>query len=106
MTDFDPDRFEEKYEHYFTELQQAYRQAFEAMSERHDSDLIHAIDQRILAESEPFFEGDGEFRIELPEDATDRLPDVDADRLDTVLEEYTDELATQLRSVFGFEENR
>jgi len=103
MTDFDPDRFTDKYEHYFTELQQAYRQSFEAMSERHDSDLIHGIDQRILAESEPFYEGDGEFRIELPEDATSRLSDVEADRLETVLAEYTDELATQLRSVFDFE---
>ncbi|CCQ32899.1 hypothetical protein HLRTI_002488 [Halorhabdus tiamatea SARL4B] len=106
MTDFDPDRFTDKYEHYFTELQQAYRQAFEAMSERHDSDLIHGIDQRILAESEPFYEEDGRFRIELPEDATDRLPDVDADRLETVLGEYTDELATQLQAVFDVEDNR
>lgn len=104
MTDFDPDRFTDKYEHYFTELQQAYRQAFEAMSERHDSDLIHGIDQRILAESEPFFEGDSEFRIELPDDPAARLPDVDPDRLETVLEEYTDELAAQLRSVFDFAE--
>ena len=106
MTDFDPDRFTDKYEHYFTELQQAYRRAFEAMSERHDSDLIHGIDQRILAESEPFYEGDGEFRIDLPDDASDRLPDVDDDRLETVLGEYTGELETQLRSVFDFEEAR
>ena len=124
MTDFDPDLFTDKYEHYFTELQQAYRQAFEAMSERHDSDLIHGIDQRILAESEPFYEGsaeqrsaddssgpgpreyDGEFRIALPDDATGRLPNVDDDRLETVLDEYTDELAAQLRSVFDFEGNR
>ncbi|QGN07330.1 hypothetical protein Hrd1104_08440 [Halorhabdus sp. CBA1104] len=103
MTAFDPDRFEEKYEHYFMELQQAYRQAFEAMSERHDSELIHAIDQQILAESEPFYVGDGEFRIELPADAADRLPDQDRDRIESALEEYTSTLNTQLQAVFEFD---
>ncbi|WP_181684931.1 DUF5783 family protein [Halorhabdus salina] len=100
MTAFDPDRFEDKYEHYFTELQQAYKQAFEVMSGRHDSELIHAIDQQILAESEPFYAGDGEFRIELPDDAADRLVDQDRDRLESVLVAYKSELDTQLQSVF------
>jgi alkanesulfonate monooxygenase SsuD/methylene tetrahydromethanopterin reductase-like flavin-dependent oxidoreductase (luciferase family) len=103
MTAFDPDRFEDKYEHYFTELQQAYRQAFEVMSERHDSELIHAIDQQILAESEPFYAGDGEFRIELPDAAADRLADWGQDRIESVLAEYKSELETQLQTVFEFE---
>ncbi|WP_136687566.1 DUF5783 family protein [Halorhabdus amylolytica] len=118
MSDFDPDRFEDKYEHYFTELQQAYRQAFEAVSERHDSDLVHAIDQRILSESEPFYEGGseqrsadessgqgprehhGEFRIKVPDDAVERLPDRDPERVERVLEDYRSEIAAQLRDVF------
>jgi len=102
MTDHEDlaETFEDKYEHHFTELQRAYRQAFEAMADRHDSELVHAIDQRVLAESEPFYE-DGSFRVELPPDPADRLPGVDPDRLDTVLERYVEELETQLRAVFG-----
>ena len=73
MTDFDPERFEDKYANYFPELQKAYKQAFETMNDTYDSELIHAIDQQILNESEPFYDGDGEFRIELPEDPVDRL---------------------------------
>jgi len=103
MTDFDPERFEDKYEHYFTELQQAYKSAFDVMSEQYDSGLIHAIDQYTLAESEPFYEGDGEFRIELPADAIERVApetELDATELEDVYAEYTDELERQLRQVF------
>lgn len=121
MSTFDPDRFEDKYEHYFTELQQAYRRAFEVMSDRHDSDLVHAIDQRILAESEPFYEGnpesqatddpggtnsrepDGRFRIALPDEPAGRLPDRDPDRVQRVLDEYTSEIERQLVNVFDLE---
>ncbi|MFB6202814.1 MAG: DUF5783 family protein [Halorhabdus sp.] len=104
MSEFNPDRFEDKYEHYFTELQQAYGAAFEAMSERYDSDLIHEIDQLVLRESEPLYEGD-EFRIAVPADATERLPDRDSDHVETVLTEYRTEIATQLRAVFGLGES-
>jgi len=114
MSDFDPDRFEDKYEHYFTELQRAYSRAFETMSERYDSGLIHEIDQVILSESEPFYEGstadesggqgpqehDGAFRIALPADAASRLEDRDREHVEAVLEDYREELATQLRDVF------
>ena len=100
MSEFDPDRFEDKYEHYFTELQQAYRQAFDVMSERYDSGLVHAIDQGILSESEPFYEGDGEFRIEVPSDAAERLPDRDRERVEEALGAYCQEIAAQLRDVF------
>ena len=104
MSDFDPDKFEDKYEHYFPELQQAYRQAFDVMNDRYDSELVHGIDQGILAESEPFYEGDGEFRIELPEDPVDRLSGlvVDREKAETVLDSYVEELENQLRDVFGF----
>ena len=104
MAEFDPEKFEDKYEHYFTELQQAYKQAFDVMTERYGSDEIHAVDQLILAESEPFYEGEG-FRIELPEDAHDRLDGVDvtvAD-LDSLLSDYTDEIDRQLRGVFDLD---
>ena len=47
MVDFDPEKFEDKYEHYFAELQRAYKQAFEVMNDRYDSELIHAIDQQV-----------------------------------------------------------
>lgn len=105
MTDHDElaATFEDKYEHHFTELQRAYRQAFEAMSDPHDSELVHAIDQQILAESEPFYEGDGEFRVEIPENPGDRLAGVVVDEatFETVLERYVEELEAQLRAVFG-----
>jgi hypothetical protein len=103
MTEFDPAKFEDKYEHYFPELQRAYRQAFETMNERYDSDLVHAIDQQVLAESEPFYEGDGEFRIELPDEPADRLSGVlvDAEKLETVLDRYVEEIEAELQSVFG-----
>jgi len=106
MTDFDPEQFENKYANYFTELQRAYKQAFETMNDRYDSELIHGIDQQILNESEPFYEGDGQFRIELPENPTDRLTAVvvDDEKLEPVLDRYVDELEAQLRSVFEFDD--
>jgi hypothetical protein len=107
MTDFDPEQFEDKYANYFTELQQAYKQAFETMNDRFDSELIHGIDQFILNESEPFYEGDGQFRIELPENPYERLEGVlvDEEKFEQVLERYVDEIETELRAVFGLEEN-
>ena len=104
MADFDPERFEDKYANYFPELQRAYKQAFETMNDRYDSELVHAIDQYVLAESEPFYEGDGEFRIDLPADPAGRLQGVlvDDEKLDAVLDVYTDEIESELRAVFGF----
>ena len=106
MTEFDPDAFEDKYANYFTELQRAYKQAFEQMNDRYDSELIHAIDQQVLNESEPFYEGDGEFRIELPAEPLDRLSGVIAadEKVEGILERYVEELERQHRRVFGFEE--
>ena len=102
MTEFDPEKFEDKYVHYFPELQRAYKNAFEAMSERYDSELIHAIDQQILNESEPFYD-DGQFRIELPDNPADRVTAIVVvdEKLSTVLDAYVDELCKQLRGVFG-----
>jgi hypothetical protein len=106
MTDFDPEKFEDKYEHYFPELQRAYRQAFETMNDAYNSDLIHAIDQQVLAESEPFYQDDGGFRVELPAEPIERLSGVivDEERAQTVLDRYVEELEAELRSVFGLSE--
>ena len=106
MADFDPEKFEDKYANYFAELQRAYKNAFERMNERYDSELIHAIDQQVLNESEPFYEGDGEFRIDLPEDPGDRVTAivVDDEKLSETLDIYVEELEAELRSVFGFDE--
>ncbi len=103
MSDFDPEKFEDKYQHYFPELQRAYKQAFETMNDAFDSELIHAIDQQVLAESEPFYEGDGEFRIEMPDEPANKLQGVivDEEKLDTILDRYLEELETELQDVFG-----
>jgi hypothetical protein len=105
MPEFDPEQFEEKYVHYLTELQRAYRNAFEYMNDRYDSELVHAIDQNVLNESEPFYEGEGTFRIELPEDPHGRLGGVliEEEKLDGVLAEYVDRLEHEIRDVFGLD---
>jgi len=107
MTDFDPEKFEDKYANYFPELQKAYKNVFERMNDAYDSELIHAIDQQVLNESEPFYEGDGEFRVELPENPTERLTAiiVDDEKLETVLEEYVAEIERELQRTFGFEQS-
>lgn len=105
MTDFDPETFEEeKYREHFTELQRAYKNAFETMTTDHGSDLIHALDQQVLNESEPHFV-DGRFEVELPEDPTERVSAVSADEavLSDTLEEYTDQIAEELHRLFGVE---
>jgi hypothetical protein len=106
MTEFDPERFEDKYAEYFPELQTAYREAFEAMNDRYDSELVHAIDQQVLNESEPFYEGDGRFRVELPDEPTDRVTAivVDEEKLEQVLDVYVSTIEAELRAVFGFED--
>jgi uncharacterized protein YeaO (DUF488 family) len=105
MADFDPEKFEDKYANYFNELQKAYKNAFERMNDRYDSELVHAIDQQVLNESEPFYERDGEFRVELPENPADRVQGVlDEEKLDELLDIYVEEIETELRRVFGFEE--
>ncbi|WP_435177461.1 DUF5783 family protein [Halorussus sp. AFM4] len=105
MSDFDPEKFEDKYVHYFNELQRAYKNAFNRLNERYDSELIHTIDQQILNESEPFYEGDGEFRVELPDDPVDRIQGVVVadEKVAEMLDVYVDEIETELRRVFGFE---
>ncbi len=47
MTTFDPEKFEEKYTHYFDELQEAYKNAFQYMHDRHDSAVLRSIDRHV-----------------------------------------------------------
>ncbi|MFB6167261.1 MAG: DUF5783 family protein [Haloferacaceae archaeon] len=104
MAEFDPEAFEDKYANYFSELQRAYKNAFERMSETHDSDIVHAVDQQVLNESEPFYD-DGAFRVELPDDPADRVTAiaVDDDRLAEVLDDYVATIEDELYAVFGVE---
>ena len=106
MTDFDPEQFEDKYANYFPQLQKAYQQAFEVMHDRYDSELVHAIDQQVLNESEPFYDDDQGFYVELPENPADRLTAVivDEEKLSVVLEEYIDRLEDELHDIFGVEQ--
>ena len=99
---FDPEKFEEKYVHYFQELQRAYKNAFNRMNERYDSELIHGIDQMVLNESEPMYEN-GEFHVELPENPRERLQGVlvDDDTFEETLETYVEEIESELYRTLG-----
>ena len=103
MTDFDPEKFEDKYANYFPELQQAYKNAFNRVNEEYDSTLVHGIDQQVLNESEPFYDEEEGFWIELPENPYERLTGVpvDRERFEAVLEAHVDEIETELERVFG-----
>ena len=100
--EFDPEKFEEKYVHYFQELQRAYKNAFNRMNERYDSELIHGIDQMVLNESEPMYEN-GEFHVELPENPRERLQGVlvDDDTFEETLETYVEEIESELYRTLG-----
>ena len=101
--EFDPEKFEDKYANYFNELQRAYKNAFNQMNDRYDSELIHGIDQAVLNESEPFYE-DGEFRVELPENPRERIRGVvpvDNETFEETLDEYVDRIETELYRTLG-----
>ena len=102
--DFDPEKFEDKYVHYFQELQRAYKNAFNHMNDRHDSELIHGIDQMILNESEPFYE-DGEFHVELPDNPRERLQGVlvDDETFEETLTEYVEQIESELHRTLRVE---
>ena len=109
MTAFDPEKFEDKYVHYFDELQEAYRNAYQSMHGRYDSDLLKAIDRQVLDESEPFYEGDGEFRVALPDNPRDRVQNLSADNetFEATLQEFVERIEFELARTFGFDaENR
>ena len=105
MTEFDPEKFEEKYVHYFEELEAAYSNAYQQLHGRVDSEVLRAIDRQVLNESEPVYEGNGQFRVTLPDDVEERrqtLPG-DEETVEAVLTEFVDRVENELRQVFGFE---
>jgi len=106
MTEFDPEKFDEKYVYYFDELETAYSNAYEQLHGQRDSEILRAIDREILSESEPIYEGDGEFRIALPDDVGERVQSLsnDEERFTAVLEEFTDRIEQELRRLFEFDE--
>lgn len=105
MVEFDPEKFEDKYEHYFPQLQRAYKNAFNTMNDAYDSKLIHGIDQQVLNESEPVYDPDSGFTVELPAEPYERLSGVvvDKERFEETLERYTTEIETELRQLFEME---
>ncbi|WP_408959067.1 DUF5783 family protein [Natrinema sp. 74] len=105
MTEFDPEKFEEKYVHYFEELEEAYSAAYQQLHGQYDSRVLKAIDRQVLSESEPFYAGDGEFRVELPENPRERAGSVaDHEQFDVVLETLVDRIEAELRRIFEFDE--
>jgi hypothetical protein len=106
VTEFDPEKFEEKYVHYFEELETAYSNAYQALHGRYDSTVLKAVDRQVLSESEPMYEGDGEFRVELPENPRDRVSESVAasEQFDEVLDAMTDGIERELREVFEFDD--
>ncbi|WP_276259931.1 DUF5783 family protein [Haloglomus litoreum] len=106
MPEFDADRFAEaKYVDYLTDLQTAYKNAFDRMNDRYDSKLVHAIDQEVLNESEPFYEGDGRFRLEVPEDPHGRVTSVvvGEEKFAGVLAAYRETVEREIARQFGFD---
>ncbi|OLZ41289.1 hypothetical protein A6E15_09940 [Natrinema saccharevitans] len=105
MTEFDPEKFEEKYVYYFEELEAAYSEAYQQLHGQYDSAILKAIDRKILSESEPFYEGNGEFRVELPDNPRERVGSVgDREGFDTVLEALVARIEAELRRQFEFGE--
>jgi len=123
MTEFDPEKFEEKYVHYFDELQAAYSNAYQQLHGEYDSTVLKAIDRNVLAESEPFYVGtagdstddssgrdpgaaEGPFRVELPDDVPERVGRVaDHDQFDVVLAELVERIERELERQFEFDED-
>ena len=103
MTEFDPEKFEEKYVYYFAELEAAYSSAYQQLHGQYDSTVLRAIDRQVLSESEPQYEGNGEFRVELPENPRERVGAVaDHEQFEAVLETFVDRIEAELRQQFGF----
>lgn len=94
---------EEKYVDFFPQLQQAYKNAFNRVNDRFDSTLVHGIDQQILNESEPFYDDEEGFYLELPDDPYERLTGVvvDEEKFERVLEAYVEEIEGELERTFG-----
>lgn len=93
---------EKKYTEFFPQLQQAYKNAFNRVNDEYDSTLVHGIDQQILNESEPFYDQQDGFRLEVPDDPYERLTGVvtTEEKFEAVLEAYVSEIETELERTF------
>lgn len=120
MTAFDPEKFDEKYVHYFEEIETAYSNAYRQLHGQCDSDVLRAIDRQVLSESEPVYEGsaeprsadgssehdprehDPEFRVELPDDVDERVQSLpgDEETVERVLSAFTDRIEAELVRIF------
>lgn len=104
--DFSAEEFDEaKYTEHFPALQAAYKRAFEQVNDQYDSELVHALDQAVLSESEPFYNpGDG-FHVEVPDEPVGRVAATgvmaDAEDVETVLNAYVEALETALAAEFA-----
>ncbi|GGK80266.1 DUF5783 family protein [Haloarcula sebkhae] len=105
MTEFDAEKFDEKYVHYFEELETAYSNAYQELHGQYDSEVLRGIDRQILSESEPVYEGDGTFSVRLPDDTAVRAQSLpgDEETFDTVLSAFTDAIERELSRLFEFE---
>ncbi|TYL40633.1 hypothetical protein CV102_03435 [Natronococcus pandeyae] len=106
MTEFDPEKFEEKYVYYFEELEQAYSNAYQQLHGRYDSEVLRAVDRKVLSESEPIYDGSQEFRVELPEERVEEVRATvgDDEQFDAVLEEFRERIENELRRIFEFDD--
>jgi hypothetical protein len=93
---------EQKYVEFFPQLQQAYKNAFNRVNETYDSTLVHGIDQQVLDESEPFYDEEEGFYLEVPEEPYERLTGVvvSEEKFEAVLDEYVAEIERELERTF------
>jgi len=104
VNEFDPEKFEEKYVYYFEEIEAAYSQAYKQLHGECDSTVLKAIDRQVLSESEPIYEGDGEFSVDLPADPYQRVSSgINEKAFERVLEQYVEHIEAELRREFGFD---
>ena len=106
MSELTAEEFEEqKYVDYFPKLETAYKRAFDDVNGKYDRELVHAIDQMVLSESEPHF-ADGEFTVELPADPLDRIEGVqfEDEYGEQALDEHVDRICVHLRDQFDLDD--
>ncbi len=105
MTEFDEEKFDEKYVYYFEELEAAYSNAYQTLHGNADSTILKAIDRQVLSESEPVYEGDGQFRIELPDEPKSLIGDLQASEaaFDELLERFVELVEKELHEQFEFD---
>jgi hypothetical protein len=99
VTEFNPEKFDEKYEYYFEEIERAYSDAYQQLHGEYNSEILRAVDRHVLSESEPVYEGNGEFRVLLPDDTQERARSLpgDEEAFNTVLEAFTATIERELR---------